>query len=172
EDAFPVWTPDERIIFCSIRGGGGNIFRQRADGSGVAQQLTTGAKEAYPNSLSPDGTLLIFQETHANTGADLMLLTVAPGGRIKPFLATAFRETTGEISPDGRWVAYASNESNQTEIYVRPFPIAGESRYPVSNGGGVKPTWARNGKELFYLDGTSMMSVAIQTEPSFRAGTP
>src|SRR5262249_33849402 len=52
------------------------------------------------------------------------------------------------------------------------FPIAGESRYPVSNGGGVKPTWARNGKELFYLDGTSMMSVAIQTEPSFRAGTP
>ena len=89
-------------------------------------------------------------------------------GRFNP----SFNENNAEISPDGRWLAYQSNESNQNEIYVRPFRGGAEERRLVSNDGGTKPQWARNGRELYFLNGTSMMSVAIQTTPTFNLGPP
>ena len=78
----------------------------------------------------------------------------------------------GEISPDGHWLAYQSDESNQDEIYVRPFPAINDGRWRISTGGGTQPLWARNGHELFYRHGTGVLSVPVQTTPTFRAGTP
>ena len=124
--------------------------------------------------MSPDGEL-IFQESAPKTDADLMLLRM-PGtgwsGTRDTLSAESYREVCGEISPDGHWLAYQSNESGRNEIYVRPFPVPGERRWPVSVGGGVKPLWARDGRELFYLNGTSLMSVRVQTTPLFSAANP
>jgi len=175
EELSPVWTHDgQRLIFSSTREGVANIFWQAADGSGTLERLTTSPNQQYPSSISRNGEL-IFQESVPKTGADLMLLTM-PGtdraARVTAFLQTSYREATAEISPDGHWLAYQSNESNQNEIYVRPFPMRGERRWPVSVGGGVKPLWARDGRELFYLTGTSLMSVRVQTTPVFSAATP
>ncbi len=88
-------------------------------------------------------------------------------------MRTTFNELNGEISPDGRWIAYQSNESGQEEIYVRPFPEVNSGRSQVSTGGGTRPLWARSGKELFYLGrGGAMMSASIEGGSTFRAGTP
>ena len=88
-------------------------------------------------------------------------------------MQTTFNELNGEISPDGRWVAYQSNESGQDEIYVRPFPDADRGRWQMSTGGGTRPLWARSGKELFYLGPSgAVMSVAVEGGSTFRAGNP
>jgi serine/threonine-protein kinase len=93
------------------------------------------------------------------------------GGR--PLVQTTFDEQNGEISPDGRWVAYQSNESGQDEIYVRPFPDANSGRWQISTAGGTRPLWARRGKELFYLGPSgAVMSIAVEGGSTFRAGTP
>ena len=95
-------------------------------------------------------------------------------GRIEPLIHTGFNELNAEISPDGRWLAYQSNESGWLEVYVRPFPKVDSGRWQVSTGGGTRPLWARNGRELFYLDGNNLLtSVPVQTAGStFSAGNP
>jgi eukaryotic-like serine/threonine-protein kinase len=176
EEICPVWTHDgQRLVFSSTREGVANIFWQTADGAGAPERLTTSPNQQYPSSISPDGELL-FQESAPKTGADLMLLGM-PGtdhaARVTALLQSSYREANGEISPDGHWLAYQSNEStNRNEIYVRPFPVADERRWPVSVGGGVKPLWARDGRELFYLNDTSLMSVRIETTPVFSPANP
>jgi serine/threonine-protein kinase len=86
---------------------------------------------------------------------------------------TPFTELNGEISPDGRWVAYQSNESGQEEIYVRPFPDAARGRWQISTGGGMRPLWARSGKEIFYIGlSGAVMSAAVEGGSAFRAGNP
>jgi tRNA A-37 threonylcarbamoyl transferase component Bud32 len=173
DEAFPVWTPDgRRLIFSSTRGGAGNIYWQPADGTGAVERLTTSPNQQYPSSISPDGNNLVFQENFPKTAADLMLLSMAPPARSEPFLQTTFSENNAEVSPDGHWLAYQSNESNQNEIYVRPFPTVDDRRWLVSVGGGTKPLWARSGRELFFLNGGSLLSVSIQTAPAFSAGNP
>jgi eukaryotic-like serine/threonine-protein kinase len=175
EELCPVWTYDgQRLVFSSTREGVANIFWQAADGSGTPERLTTSPNQQYPSSMSRDGEL-VFQESAPKTAADLMLLTMPgmdhPAG-VRTFLQTPYRENNGEVSPDGHWLAYQSNESNRNEIYVRPFPVSGERRWPVSVGGGVKPLWARDGREVFYLNDTSLMSVRVQTSPVFSAANP
>ena len=92
---------------------------------------------------------------------------------VRPLVQTTFNELNGEISPDGRWVAYQSNESGQDEIYVRPFPDANSGRWLISTGGGTRPLWARSGKELFYLGPSgAVMSAAVEGGSTFRAGNP
>ena len=76
------------------------------------------------------------------------------------------------MSPDGRWLAYQSDEGGENQIYVRPFPDVNRGRWQVSPGGGIKPVWSRNGRELFYLDGRSLLAVPVQTATTFTAGTP
>jgi serine/threonine-protein kinase len=175
EEICPVWTHDgQHLVFSSTREGVANIFWQAADGSGTPERLTTSPNRQYPSSISPDGEL-IFQEEAPTTDADLMLLTMSGtdrAARVTPFLHESYREVCGEISPDGHWLAYQSNESGRNEIYVRPFPVPGERRWVVSVGGGVKPLWARDGRELFYLNGTSLMSVRVETTPVFSAANP
>jgi serine/threonine-protein kinase len=83
-----------------------------------------------------------------------------------------FDQTHASLSPDGRWIAYASNESGRYEVYVRPFPDVASRKWPISQGGGTSPLWARTGRELFYRSDEAMMVVAIETEPSLSAGAP
>ena len=175
-DNSAIWSPDgQRIFFASARSNGPpNIYSQRADGTGMAERLTTSGNIQGLGSFSPDGRLLVFHEGNATTQGDLMILRLDPKPHVDPLLQTPLFEGAGEVSPDGRYIAYHSNESGRNEVYVRPFPmVEGGGRWTISNAGGSRPAWSRDGKELFYLDGTTaMMAVPIETAPAFSAGTP
>jgi serine/threonine-protein kinase len=171
-DYYPIWTPDgRRIVFYSTRASGGNIYWQTADGTGAAERLTTSTTVPhYPYSMSPDGKTLVFQETQRTTSVDLSLLLMEPKPRTEPLIHSTFIETNAEISPDGHWLAYQSNESGQEEIYVRPFPNVDGGRWQISTAGGTRPAWARSGRELFYLDASGFLTTAaVQTAPTFSA---
>ena len=173
-DGFPIWTRDGRtLLFESNRVGGVfNVFRQSADGSGAAEQLTTSTNQMWPTSLSSDGTRLLVQETTSQTGRDIDVLALLGHALPEPLIHTRFAENNGELSPDSRWLAYQANDSGIDEVYVRPFPAVNTARWQVSTGGGRMPAWAGNGRELFYLAGRNMMAVPIRTAPAFSAGTP
>jgi serine/threonine protein kinase len=172
-DGFPVWTPDgRRILFESNRKSTNfQIYSQAADGTGAAEQLTTDSMQRWPFSISPDGRRAIL---HSETdGSALDTLTLDGQSKPEPLLASpSFTLAHGEVSPDGRWLAYQSNEGGENQIYVRPFPDVNSGRWQVSPAGGIKPVWARNGRELFYLAGRSLMAVPVQTAATFTAGTP
>ncbi len=176
QDIYPVWTPDgRRLLFRSERSGLANIFWQAADGTGTVERLTESPNEQAPYSVSPDGTRLVFREDVRTTGQDLKVLTLQGERRVEPLVQTAFNERNGEISPDGRWLAYQTNESGQDEIYVRPFPDVNSGRWLVSAGGGRTPLWARSGRELFYQapGGGAVFGVTVEGGgANFRAGTP
>jgi eukaryotic-like serine/threonine-protein kinase len=165
----PSWTPDgKRIAFSSNKEGPLNVFWQLADGSGGLERLTTSEYLQAPNSWSPDGQLLAFMEVNPTTGVDIMVLRLGDR-KVQPFLRTPFNETSPRFSPDGRWLAYISDESGRFEIYVQPYPGPG-GKWQISTEGGAEPVWNPNGRELFYRSGDKMMAVEITTQPSFSAG--
>jgi Tol biopolymer transport system component len=126
-----------------------------------------------PNSWSPDGRYIAYIAFQGAPGskADLWLLSLADR-KTSPILRSPFDELQGVFSPDGRWLAYASNESGRFEIYVQPFPGPG-GKWQISTSGGTQPRWARGGKELFFIaPGGKIMSVEIQTSTIVEAGTP
>jgi Tol biopolymer transport system component len=178
----PVWTPDgRRIAYASEeKGGTYNLWWKRADGSGDAQRLTESKNAQYPASWSPDGKVLAFQQLNPDTSWDILTLSVEGNEKSgwksaepKPFLNSPFIEVVPAFSPDGRWIAYASNDSGNFEVYVRPFPGPG-GKWQVSTGGGGYPRWSRNAKELFYRTPDSKIMVATYTASgdSFHADKP
>lgn len=172
----PIWTPDgKRLVFNST-----NLFWKAADGSGATERLTTSEYQQRAASWSPDGKTLAFVQEEPTAGDDIWTLSLADRDRTpRPFVRTAAQEQAPDFSPDGRWLAYASNESGHFEVYVQPYPGPGE-RHQVSAQGGTQPTWARNGRELFYTLPTietigrtgKMMVVDVTTTPTFSAGVP
>ena len=168
-DADQIWTPDgEYLIFTSDRNGAANLYRKRADGSGEAEALTEGELQMYPISLSPDGKVALA-EANAET-LDIYTLPLDGSSEPEPYLVTSFLERDPVFSPNGRWVAYASNESGRPQIYVRPYPAAG-GRWQVSDGTGRWPIWSRDGNELFYRTNEGIMVADVETEgPTFRVG--
>ncbi len=198
-DQRPVWTPDgRRILFSSTRGGQSNLHWQAADGSTTTvERLTTSTNPQVPSSISADGTRVVFTEV-GKAPLDINLLILdgpsagprsnsgvlpspqgsgEPGrslGEVRPLIQTTFSETDGEISPDSRWLAYASNESGQYQVYVRPFPTVDEGRWQVSTGGGTSPAWARGGRDLFHLDVDGALTVVPVKAAGimFSAGNP
>jgi serine/threonine-protein kinase len=152
--ALPVWTPDGRdIVFTTASG----LFWIHSDGAGEPQRLLESPNLPRAYSFSPDGRRLAYLETSPETGLDIWTLPVDlsdPGhpktGKPEPFLRTPADETVPRFSPDGRWIAYRSNESGSPEIYVRPFSPASGGKWQISSGGGLYPCWSGNGRELFY----------------------
>ena len=173
----PVWRPDgKRIAFQSSKEGRLNIFWQLADGSGGLERLSTSEYNNAPNSWSPDGQLLAFIQINPTTGYDIWVLRMddpsTGSGQVRkaqPFLQTPFNEGAPRFSPDGRWLAYTSDESGRNEIYVQPYPGPG-GKSQISTDGGTEPVWNPNGRELFYRSGDKMMAVEIATQPGFAAG--
>jgi len=196
QDRDALWLDAEHIIYSSMIAGNPSLFLQRADGIGAPEQLSTpGGAGQFPTSLSPDKQQVVFiQSTNGN---DLMLMhldrpasrpaaassTTADASKhfstslrdIQPLVSEDGAQVNGVISPDGRWLAYQSNESGRFDIYVRAFPDVNSGiRHTVSNNGGTQPRWSRDGRELFYADlGTNvMMSVRVGPGSTWSAGTP
>jgi len=170
-NGYPTWTPDgKRIAFTSNKEGQLNIFWQLADGSGGLERLTTSDDSQTPNSWSADGKLLAFNVINNTTGIDIWDFRMSDR-KAQPFLQTPSNESAPQFSPDGRWLAYVSDESDRYEIYVQPYPGPG-GKWQISTEGGTEPVWNHNGRELFYRSGDKMMAVDIATQPSFSAGKP
>ena len=166
-EGFPIWTPDgQRVAFGSPDG----LSWKAADGTGEVETLVESSSNQQPQAFSPDGTALVFEE-RGPPGSNLGMLSLE-GERVSTLLMeTEFSERNAALSPDGRWMAYQSNESGQYEVYVRPFPDVNGGRWQVSSGGGGWPLWSPDGRELFYAGSGSMMAVPIETEPTFTQGT-
>jgi Tol biopolymer transport system component len=181
--ANPVWTPDgRRLVFGSTPGNQGthNLYWHRADGVGDPQRLTHSPYGHLAGSWHPSGRLLAFAELNPQTNFDLLMLPMegdeASGwkpGKPTVFLNSRFNEREPMFSPDGRWIAYQSNESGRIEVYVRPYPGPG-SKSQISNGGGFFPLWSRTGRELFFATPTEQIMVsAYEIEgDAFRAEQP
>ena len=160
-----IWSPDGRtVVFNSARKGRLDLYRKNADGSGAEELLYADDMTKIPTSWSPDGQFLVYTATSPNTLADVWVLPMAqpPGTPTKPFpwLHTRFAEREAVFSPDGKWVAYQSNESGRDEIYAAPFPGPGGKGRRVSTAGGTAPLWP--GKEIFYVGGDNgLMAVPV-----------
>ena len=178
-----VWAPDgKRLAFMSTRDGGRQIFWKRADGSGDAEPLSGGGSTTAPDvfnipcSWSRNG-LLAFARLAPAAAAELCVLrlddgsTMRSGATAPVFTRTRAADGAPQLSPDGRWMAYASEESGRREIYVQAFPGPG-GRSQVSSDGGNEPLWRASGSELFYRSGDRMMAVDISTDGEFLAGKP
>jgi len=171
-DIAPIWTRDgRRIVFSSACVSPNALFVQAADGTGGAERLTEGTEQYTPSTFAPDGRHLIVRAT-AGRG-DLRMLVLDGERRITPLIQKPFNERNAEISPDGKWMAFQSNESGTEEVYVRPFPDVESGRWQVSTTGGFHPAWAPNGRELFYVaaDGR-LMAVDVRSQGGFAAGVP
>jgi len=168
---FPCWSRDSKQIAYFLQMDAiGQVCSKSLDGAERTPVLKSKAWQ-LPNDFSPDGTtLLTFVQTPSAEG-DLYTLTLGPKPAMTPFVATPFDESAALFSPDGRWVAYQSNASMRSEVYVRRYPL-GPEQWQISNAGGESPLWSPDGKELFYASGETIMRVPIGGGASLNPGTP
>ncbi len=163
---YPVWSRSgDRIAFASVRTGSAKFSARPSAGAGNEEALFESAAVAIPSDWSPDGRYLLFFSPDPKTGTDLWVLP-ADSHIPQLFLATAANEMWGQFSPDGRWIAYQSNETGRFEIYVRPFPGPG-GPIPISTAGGIYTRWSRDGNELYYVSpDATLMAVRIRRTPT------
>ena len=165
-----VWSPDGRLIaFSEERNSPYNPYLRRADGSEPEELLMKSDTSLQPTSWSPDGRRLLMGQVDPETGNDIDFFSLADK-TLKPFVVTDHNETQGRFSPDGKWVAYTSDESDRTEIYVRPFEGA-EGRWQISTQGSETPYWKKP-DEIIFQSGRKVMSVRVRTSPAFSAEAP
>ena len=169
----PVWSPDgQSIMFASNRDGPSDLYRISSNGTGEPELLVRSNAVKHPSDWSLAAEVIVYDHNDPESGWDLWTLSLGPDRTATPFLRTEFAEGFGRLSPDGRWMAYVSNESGSNEVFVRPFPQSNH-KTKVSTTGGIEPRWRGDGKELFYRtpDG-NLMAVAVETRPAFRASAP
>ena len=179
-DQSPLWTPDGRqVVFGSSRGGSWGLFRRNVDGTGEAERLLPGSnvQSLIANTWTPEGDTLVFMRS-SNNESDLALVSLGdePAARLR--LESGADERRAAISPDGNWIAYDSDRSGRSEVYVEPFPDPGD-RQLISTNGGQQPLWSPDGRELFYLgpepvplEPDRLMVVPVTTDRGFRVGAP
>jgi serine/threonine-protein kinase len=177
----PVWTPDgKHIVFRSTGNGVTTILWIRSDGAGDAQPLYQSKNLLWASSFSPDGRRLAFSEQFPETGVDLFTLPLdltdpehPKPGKPEKFWASPKNDAVPMFSPDGRWIAYLSDEPGQFEIFARPFPGPG-GVWQISTGGGSYPFWSRDGKQIFYRGLNNRIFVVDYTAKgdTFAAGKP
>ena len=175
-DTAPAWSPDgQYIAFRSERDGGG-IFITRSDGAGEAQRLTRsdgpGRPAHTPYSFTPDGKTLLFSEFRSYSDQGVSAVTLAATPVVTKILDGPYAEVRPALSPDGKWMAYQSDESGRFEVYVRPFPDVATTRVQVSTSGGSSPRWSSDGRELFFYDGASIMAAPVKAAATLAAGRP
>jgi Tol biopolymer transport system component len=183
----PVWSPNgERIAYCALQKGKWGLYQTLSSGSGTEELLYESALPKAPMSWSPDGKRIVFWVEDPKNGSDLWVLTLEDK-KAAPLIAGPFHETHGQISADGKWIAYTSNSTGRNEVYVQPFP-SGAGRYQISYHGGDWPRWRRDGKELFYhmiastpdaptvtgafLGGSVMSAMVNASGAAFEPGSP
>lgn len=183
-DQSPNWTPDGmHILFDSNRKGRRNLYMKPSTGAGVEEMLLESLQDKGAPGFSADGRFLVYTVFDPESGGDLWVLPLQGDRNPFVFLKTNFRENYGQFSPDGRWLAYASDESGRREIYVRPFvaPAAAGAtaqqnagQWLVSTAGGIHPRWRHDGKELYYIgpDGEMMAAPITATGAALEPGTP
>ena len=174
-DFAPVWMPDgknllldlSRTYLSSNPGGQRGIYRLSVDGASQPQLMRITPQISHVTSVGRDYAAVMVSDPATNT--DIWLLSLHQPYEMRPFKQTVAVERQGSLSPDGRWIAYASNESGRSEVYVEPVPGPGGHRQ-ISVEGGDQPRWVRNGREIIYRNGTKMMSVPVQVQPTFQPG--
>jgi Tol biopolymer transport system component len=198
---FPLWTLDsKRIVYSSIREGEVGVYWRAADGTGEAELLASEPyRMIVPLSWSSDGKTLALQRMSLEvpptqipllmrvvaedslppslsrtpaTESDIALLSVEGDRELKPLLADKYLEGDPQISPDGRWIAYVSDEAGQDDVYVRPYPEVNGGKWRISTSGGRGPNWSPDGRELLYKSGDAIMGVSIDSGTAFTAREP
>jgi serine/threonine-protein kinase len=169
----PVWTADgHRLVYRATRAGFRNMYSRSADGSGEEERLRMSDLMETPSSISRDGRFLLFTRVAPDSSDDLFVMHLDNREvESQAIVKTRFSEYSPHVSPDGRWVAYNSDESGRPEIYISPFPGPG-GKTVISTDGGTEPHWSRDGRELFYRNGDSMMAVTLAPGSSLAAGSP
>ena len=171
---WPVWLHNAYVIFDSERDGFHNLYRKQADGAGEEELVLRDSDARTVDDITPDGRLLLF-----HTGRDLAVLPLDGTGSLRRLFPTGPDASTSQFSPDGRWIAYASDESGRSEVYVAPFPERGGSpsaaaatrspggKWQISTAGGSQPRWRSDGKEIFYLSPDKrLMAAAVRSQGS------
>jgi Tol biopolymer transport system component len=169
----PIWSPDgSQILFASNRKGSYDLYVKDVSGSGSEKPLFESKDWKFPDDWSKDGKYIVFENDGDKTKADLWLLPLFGDRKARPLLQNDFNEAQGRLSPNGKWIAYGSDETGRSEVYVQSFPVLGAKRQ-VSTGGGAQPCWSADQKEIYYMapDGR-LMAVEITSNGSFEAGVP
>jgi Tol biopolymer transport system component len=173
-DLFGTWSPDgKQIAFGDNRKGRTDLFVKPATGVGAEQLLLSSDEDKVPDDWSRDSRLIVFESFSPKTKYDLWWLPLDGDHKPVPYLQTEFNEAHARLSPDGKWLAYASDETGRSEIYVQRFPAPTSGKSLVSSGGGDQPGWRKDGKELFFLaPDRKLMSVDVKTGAALELGAP
>ena len=173
-DWLPIWSPDgKRIAFTSGRDGAFNLYQKASNGAGSEEPVFKSPAVKYFTDWSPDGRFILFDSLDERTNYDIWVLPVPGDQQPRRIVASPFNDTHGRFSPNGSWIAYASDESGRSEVYVRDFHAPG-NRWQISNSGGFQPQWARDATELFYIAADrKLMAVSVRMDSSsFEASPP
>jgi serine/threonine-protein kinase len=165
--SYPLWSRDGKSIYYRSTDG---LRMRNADGSGASTLLPNTGPTDYPNSFTPDGQTLVLQRLGPKTAADLYT-TPARGGPLTPLLVTNAYEAAADVSPDGKWITYVSNESGRMNVYLRPFG-GPDRKWTVSSQGGTHPIWSVDGRRIFYRSGNQVIGVDVTTSPEVQLGEP
>jgi Tol biopolymer transport system component len=171
----PRWTGGDRVTFVSVLRGGQDLHVTAADGTGDPELLFDHEVDIWEGFLGPGGEWLVFTATGVSGAVgsrDILAVRPEEGGEVLPLLAEEYDEAAPVLSPDGRWLAYASDETGGYEVYVRPFPDVDAGRWTISTDGGGAPLWAHSGQELFYVSADrDLVSVRVDSSDGFRVSS-
>ena len=172
-DTSPIWGPDGKTIYwAGNREGTWDIYSKSADGTGSEKLELAEERHLFPRSVTPDGAHLLYDVQSTFGSRDVGVLTLAEG-KAERLLDSEFNEAGAVVSPDGQWVAYHSDESGNSEVFVRPFPNVDEGKWQVSVGGGTWARWSGNGKHIYYAapQRPGIMRVSVESGEGFRVGS-